>query len=229
MRAAVAFLTPLGGAAGPSPGAVGVVSGRRRAPRPGPRRVVVVVGRAWPAAVAAALVVAADLALTGMLHFDGLLDSADGLLAHLDRGAAAVGHVHPRCRGLRAWPSAGAVLLCRWAALSSLRPAPLLLAGLWCASRTSMAAVMRTVPYARAGRRPGHRLCRAGRAPVALVVGAGARRWPWPRAGGDRRAGRGRGRCRRADWGSSCWPGASWAASPATCSGRRAWWSKQSA
>src|SRR3954451_21883132 len=36
----------------------------------------------WPPAVAAALVVLADLALTGMLHMDGLVDSADGLLPH---------------------------------------------------------------------------------------------------------------------------------------------------
>src|SRR2546430_3927226 len=35
------------------------------------------------ALAAAALVVTADLALTGALHFDGLLDSADGLLPHL--------------------------------------------------------------------------------------------------------------------------------------------------
>src|SRR5205085_224245 len=41
--------------------------------------------RLWPVPVAAALVVAADLALTGMLHFDGLMDSADGLLPHLTR------------------------------------------------------------------------------------------------------------------------------------------------
>src|SRR5688572_19455932 len=36
----------------------------------------------WPVAVAAVLVVFADLALTGMLHFDGLADSADALLPH---------------------------------------------------------------------------------------------------------------------------------------------------
>jgi adenosylcobinamide-GDP ribazoletransferase len=46
---------------------------------------------------------------------------------------------------------AGATLLLRWAALASLAPAPLLLAGLWCASRTAMAVIALTVPYARAG------------------------------------------------------------------------------
>src|SRR5262245_12725103 len=40
---------------------------------------------AWPAAVAAAIVVAADLGITGMLHLDGLADAADGLLPHLER------------------------------------------------------------------------------------------------------------------------------------------------
>ncbi len=37
--------------------------------------------QAWPPGLAAALVLAAWLAVTGMLHFDGLLDSADALLA----------------------------------------------------------------------------------------------------------------------------------------------------
>ena len=44
---------------------------------------------AWRATVAAALVAAADLGVTGLLHFDGLVDSADGLLPHLDRERSA--------------------------------------------------------------------------------------------------------------------------------------------
>ena len=85
VRRALAFLTPLGRAAVPDSRTmswfpvVGALVGA-------------VVGcvwwgadRLWPPAVAAALTVAADLALTGMLHVDGLADSADGLLPHLPR------------------------------------------------------------------------------------------------------------------------------------------------
>ena len=110
MRRALAFLTPLFGASEPRPktltwfpfagAALGLVLG---ALWWGAERV-------WPAAVAAAIVVAADLALTGLLHVDGLADSADGLLPHLDRarrlevmatpdvgafGVATVGAVSP--------------------------------------------------------------------------------------------------------------------------------------
>ncbi|MGH9076305.1 MAG: adenosylcobinamide-GDP ribazoletransferase [Acidimicrobiales bacterium] len=150
MRAAFAFLTPLGPARAPSPAAVswfplvGAALGG-------------VLGVVWwacgqvlPSMVAGAVVVAADLALTGMLHFDGLVDAADGLLPHLSR--------QRRLDVMRS-PEAGAfgvaagatALLVRWAALASLRPAPLLLAGLWCLSRAGMGVVMRVVPYARAG------------------------------------------------------------------------------
>jgi adenosylcobinamide-GDP ribazoletransferase len=106
--------------------------------------------RAWPLPVAAVIVVVADLGLTGMLHLDGLADSADGLLPHLTR--------ERRLEVMRD-PTVGAfgvgtvvvVLLGRWAVLATLRPAPLLLAALWCVSRTSMATVVNRVPYARTG------------------------------------------------------------------------------
>jgi adenosylcobinamide-GDP ribazoletransferase len=42
-----------------------------------------------------------------------------------------------------------AVLLLRWASLAALTPSPVLLAGLWSASRLAMAVAARTVPYAR--------------------------------------------------------------------------------
>jgi len=150
LRAALAFLTPFGRARTPD--------GRTLDwfPAVGAGLGLVlggwwwVVSRAWPAPVAAALVVAADLALTGLLHLDGLVDAADGLLPHLERA---------RRLEVMATPDAGAfgvgvaavVLLGRWAALAALRPGALLLAGLWCGSRTAMAIVARTQPYARPG------------------------------------------------------------------------------
>jgi adenosylcobinamide-GDP ribazoletransferase len=85
MRRALAFLTPLFGASEPRPATLtwfpfaGALLGLALgALWWGAERV-------WPAAVAAAIVVAADLALTGLLHVDGLADSADSLLPHLDR------------------------------------------------------------------------------------------------------------------------------------------------
>jgi adenosylcobinamide-GDP ribazoletransferase len=148
MRRALAFLTPLFGASEPRPGTLGWF------PLAGAALGLVVgavwwgAERVWPAAVAAAIVVAVDLALTGMLHVDGLADAADGLLPHLDRA---------RRLEVMATPDVGAfgvatvtgVLLLRWTALAVTAPSPLLLGGLWCASRTAMAVTARRVPYAR--------------------------------------------------------------------------------
>ncbi|MEO5679906.1 MAG: adenosylcobinamide-GDP ribazoletransferase [Acidimicrobiales bacterium] len=96
----------------------------------------------------ASLMVAADLALTGALHFDGLVDSADGLFAPVERA---------RRLAIMAEPTVGAfglaaglvVLLLRIACFAQLAPRPLLLIGLWCASRTVMACVAAALPYAR--------------------------------------------------------------------------------
>ena len=106
--------------------------------------------RLWPPLVAAAIVLAADLASTGMLHMDGLVDSADGLLPHLDRD---------RRLAVMAEPTVGAfgvtvlvvVVTLRLAALSSMSPRVLLLAGIWVASRTSMVIVAGAFPYVRDG------------------------------------------------------------------------------
>ncbi len=148
MRAAVSFLTPFGGARAPGPttldwfpvvGAViGLVLGG----------VWWLADRAWPDPVAAALVVAADLVVTGMLHFDGLVDSADGLLPPLERTRRLAVMAEP---GVGAFGAAagGATLLIRWAALAALRPGVLLIAGLWCLSRTTMALIARTQRYVR--------------------------------------------------------------------------------
>lgn len=171
MRRALAFLTPLGGAAAPNARTLdwfplaGAVVG-------------LVLGGGWWLALevwtpltAAAVVVAADLALTGALHFDGLVDSADGLLPHLPS--------HRRL-DVMSDPAVGAfgvavgvsVLLMRFAALVSLGSArPFLLAALWCASRTSMTAAARLVPYARPGGLAGAFTGR--RSSVPAIVGAG--------------------------------------------------------
>jgi len=102
----------------------------------------------WPAPVAAALVVTLDLGLTGLLHVDGLVDSADGLLPHLTRERRLDVMQEPTV-GAYGVVVAVAVLLVRFAALSSMHADIWLLAGLWCLSRTSMVAVMDSLPYAR--------------------------------------------------------------------------------
>ena len=171
MKEALGFLTPFGGASTPTPRAVrwfpavGLVLGT-------------ILGAAWrgaeelwPAPVAAALVVALDLACTGLLHVDGLVDSADGLLPHLDRDRRLAVMQEPTV-GAFGVVVAAAVLLLRWAALASMAADIWLLAGLWCLSRTAMAAVMDTLPYAR-----DDGLARAfggdGRLPI-LALGAAA-------------------------------------------------------
>lgn len=148
VRRAFGFLTIVGTAEAPGPGtlrwfpvvgaAVGAVVGT----------VWWGAGRLWSPLVAATLAVGADLALTGLLHVDGLADSADGLLP-------------PRSRARRleimAQPDIGAfgvavvvvVLLVRTAALDGTGPSILLVAGLWCASRTLMAGAVVVLPYAR--------------------------------------------------------------------------------
>jgi adenosylcobinamide-GDP ribazoletransferase len=108
-------------------------------------------GEAWPPLVAAALAVAADAVLTGMLHLDGLADAADGLLPPLDRA---------RRLTVMATPDVGAfgvvavvvVVVVEVAALASLDPDPLLIVGLWTAARAAMAVALARVPYARASR-----------------------------------------------------------------------------
>jgi cobalamin synthase len=106
--------------------------------------------KAWPAGVAAAIVVAADLALTGMLHLDGLLDSADGLLPHLER-ERRLEVMRDHSVGAFGMAAGGAVLLLRWSALSATHPSVLLLVGIWAVSRAAMAVAARVMPYARQG------------------------------------------------------------------------------
>jgi adenosylcobinamide-GDP ribazoletransferase len=106
-----------------------------------------------------------------MLHLDGLADTADGVLPHLERerrlevmsapdvGAFGVGVVV-------------ATLLLRWTAFASFGPDVLVVAGLWCASRTLMAVAVRALPYARA--EGGLALAFGGPAPaLGLAAGGG--------------------------------------------------------
>lgn len=150
LRQAAAFLTPIGGAAAPTPEAlrwfpaVGAMIGAAVG------GAWWVAGRWWPAPVAAAVAVAVDLGLTGMLHLDGLCDAADGLLPPLPAGRRLEVMAAPDV-GAFAVGTAVAVLITRWAALAVLSPAPLLTAGLWAASRTWMAGAAGAMPYARPG------------------------------------------------------------------------------
>lgn len=170
MRSAVAFLTAVGGSREPDARTLdwfGVVGAGLGA----------VLGliwwsteRAWTPGIAAAIVVLADLGLTGMLHFDGLLDSADGLLPPMDRLRRLEVMASPET-GAFAVGAGVAVLLLRWAALSAVKPTLLLLAGLWCVSRTGMAAAARYLRYARP--EGGLATALAGNArPWTLVIGA---------------------------------------------------------
>jgi adenosylcobinamide-GDP ribazoletransferase len=178
MRSALGFLTVVGGAAppdhrapawfGPVGAALGLAVGGAWW----------VAGELWPPLVAAVLALAVDAALTGMLHFDGLADSADGLLPPLDRG---------RRLEVMATPEIGAfgvmalalVVLGRVASLGALEPDPLLVAGLWTASRAAMAVALAWLPYARAGggAASGFRAGAPAPALAALAVGGAVVAW----------------------------------------------------
>ena len=150
MRRAFAFLTMLGGSAEPTPTTfawfplVGAVLG-------------LVVGCVWwltarhgAPALAAAVALVADLALTGLLHVDGLADAGDGLLAPMSRERRLAVMAEPTI-GAFGVASVVGVLVLRYAAFASARPAPLLIAALWCASRTAMVTISQVLPYAREG------------------------------------------------------------------------------
>lgn len=149
MRRVIAFLTPFGRAAVPQASdlwyfplagaAIGLVLGM----------VWWSVAKAWAPGVAALALVIGDLAITGMLHIDGLADSADGLLApHMER---------PRRLEIMTEPYIGAfgvatvavVLLGRWVGASEIVASPWLIGGLWCASRSVMAVAIEVLDYAR--------------------------------------------------------------------------------
>jgi adenosylcobinamide-GDP ribazoletransferase len=163
------------------------VVGRGRPPTPGSLRWFPVVGallglaiggtwwlahELWPPAVAAGLTVAVDLGLTGMLHLDGLADTADGVLPHLER---------ERRLQVMAAPDVGAfavgvvalVLLLRFSAFASTAPDVLSVAGLWCGARTVMAVGVRSLPYARGDGGLARAFGGPGDATAIAVVGVG--------------------------------------------------------
>ncbi|WP_421121447.1 adenosylcobinamide-GDP ribazoletransferase [Aquihabitans daechungensis] len=103
----------------------------------------------WILPVAAAIAVAVDLVVTGMLHVDGLADSADGLLPHLDAERRLEVMRQPDT-GAFALGAVLVVFLLRWSALTDPRVEPWSVAAVWCISRTMVAVVPAVVPYARA-------------------------------------------------------------------------------
>jgi adenosylcobinamide-GDP ribazoletransferase len=183
LRTAAGFLTTIGGAAAPDRRAVPWF------PVVGAAVGLVVGGvwwgadRLWAPLVAATLAVAADAAVTGMLHLDGLADSADGLLPPLDRERRLEVMADPHA-GVFAVVVVVLVLALRVVALASLTPNVLVVAGIWAASRAAMAVVLTTVPYARPG--GGLASAFAGASPwpaavagaVGLAVAGVALGWP---------------------------------------------------
>ncbi len=148
MRRAVAFLTVLGGSAPPAATTlawfplVGALLGAALG------ALWLGLERVMAPGLAAALVVAADLVLTGFLHVDGLADVGDGLIAPLSRERRLAAMADP-ATGAFGVAMVAVTLLVRWSALASARPQVLVVAALWCASRTAMAVVARVLPYAR--------------------------------------------------------------------------------
>jgi adenosylcobinamide-GDP ribazoletransferase len=176
MRRALAFLTPLGGAATPTPRtldwfpAVGALVGIAVG------GIWWAAGRVWPPIVVGAVAVVADAALTGCLHLDGLADAADGLLPPIER--------QRRLEVMRD-PSVGAfgavtlvvVLVLRFAAFAATPSRALVIAGLWCGSRTAMAVIARSLPYARPGGGLATAFVDASAPTQAPGASEGTRRW----------------------------------------------------
>jgi adenosylcobinamide-GDP ribazoletransferase len=106
-----------------------------------------VAGRFWPPTVAALIAVAVDAGLTGCLHLDGLADSADGLIPPVTRERRFEIMADPRVGAFGA-VALVVVLGLRVATLAATPAKVLVVAGLWCGSRTVMAVVARSQPYA---------------------------------------------------------------------------------
>lgn len=103
-----------------------------------------VAGRIWPAWLAAAVAVAVDAVVTGCLHLDGLADAADGLIPPVSRSRRFEIMADPRVGAFGA-VALVLVLILRVGSLASTVARPLVIAGLWCGSRTLMAVTARTL------------------------------------------------------------------------------------
>ena len=172
MRAALAFLTPLGGARVPTASTavwfpvIGALVGAG-------------VGGAWwgafevwdSIAIAAAIALVVDLALTGLLHVDGLADSADGLLPHLPSTERRLAVMSAPDVGAFGVAVVGGVLLLRFAALASIEPDVGAVVGLWAVSRAVAALVLVTGTYARGA---GLASAFGGGAPVPVWIAGAA-------------------------------------------------------
>ena len=117
----------------------------------------------WPPLVAAAVVLAADLLLTGALHLDGLADSADGLGAQVGRERRLELMAEPGI-GAFALAAGATVLVSRWALFADPDVGFLAFVCVWATSRTLAATVPAFVGYARPGG-------------LAEAFRAGSRRW----------------------------------------------------
>jgi adenosylcobinamide-GDP ribazoletransferase len=125
----MAYFAPVGMAIGTTLGMIWRLARRRLGPLP-----------------AAVVVVAADAALTGALHLDGLADTTDGLFAHTPRATRLSIMADP------AVGSFGAValitaLVARAVSLAEGEPSIGLLAGLWGLSRATMVVETRHLDY----------------------------------------------------------------------------------
>jgi adenosylcobinamide-GDP ribazoletransferase len=148
VKRAVAFLTPFGTASTPNETTlawfplVGALVGF------GVGGLWWLAAKAWVPLLAGAIAVLADLVFTGLLHFDGLGDAGDGLLAPMSRERRLEVMSDPSIGAFGA-VTIGVVLVLRWGSFASLRPEPFVIAGLWCASRTAMIAMTEFLSYAR--------------------------------------------------------------------------------
>lgn len=96
----------------------------------------------------AAIVVLVVVVVTGAIHFDGLADAADGLLAHLERERRLVVMSGPEVGAFGVVAVVMALILMSLS-LSVLKPNVLLLVGVMSLSRGLVALVVELFPYAK--------------------------------------------------------------------------------